>query len=378
MRGQFFSVDFVLSSVIFIGVLLLLFPMWNEVNTQIADAEAKKDMQIAAFSAAELLVKSTGSPPDWAPDNVSALGLANSPRVINLTKFEYLRQIDYDSAKVFLGIGFYNFSVNVSDEFGFLATGGIARSPVAYFSAGKEEMKSEIANSGLTWDYYWGHDLPGAEPDHADARNFFDGAKTELLNSLLFNASALGAYRTIILEEPDIEKDDVNNSALTNFLLGGGRLVVEGSGYGGHLLLEGFGANSSAGAAADGVVLETDWLLREHNGSAVSFTNAMWAVHSEEGGAALLVDVADTLNNSRGLVAWWAYGPGRIYYISDLNGSVAGETLAEALNVGGARLEYGKYPENAANVMIANRLVSIEGTGQDGRQFGRLQLVVWA
>ena len=376
MKGQLFSSDFIISVVIFSAAIMLLLPLWNDINYQIADAEAKKDLQIAVSSISDLLVKSPGSPSNWTPTDVKSLGLSNTRRVINLTKFESLRQLNYSAVKALLGIYQYNLTINITDEYGLLATSGISRSPVAYFSAEKEELKALIAYSGLTWDYYWGHDLPATEPDHADARFFYSGSKADTLNALLVNASSRKAYRTIIVEEPDLALSDVNATALLQFLLGGGRFILEGKGYAGNLILDGFGVQSYSGANANGIVLKSDWFVRAQNGSSASFQDSQWAVYGMDPGA-LTIEIADTLNNSRGLVAWWGYGTGRLYYITDANGSTAGRLLTDVLNIAGEKLEYGVYPSNAKNIVISNRLVVIEGDSDDGRQFGRMRLVIW-
>ncbi|MDO8339217.1 MAG: hypothetical protein Q7T16_01020 [Candidatus Burarchaeum sp.] len=377
MKGQMFSSDFILSIVLFTATLLLLLPLWNDVNLQIADAEAKKDLQIAATSISSLLVKTPGSPWNWTPDTVGSIGFSNARQVMNLTKFEYLREINYTRAKELLGINQYNFSINITDEYGLLATSGVARSPVAYFSAQKEELKAVIAYSGLTWDFYWGHDLPASTPASADARFFYDGLKLDMMNAMLFNASVRHAYRTIIIEQPNIDLSDINETALRNFLLGGGRLIIEGTGYGGELR-DTFGANSSPGANTDGLVVKPDWFVRAQNGSTIDFQNSEWAVIS--GSSPVTVEVADPLNGSRGLVAQWDYGTGRIYYITDINATIAGAPLSTVLNIAGERLEYGSYPVNGtdiADIAVSSRLVVLEGDEADGRRLATMQLLVW-
>ena len=178
------------------------------------------------------------------------------------------------------------------------------------------------------------------------------------------------------MEEPDLALSDVNATALLQFLLGGGRFILEGKGYAGNLILDGFGVQSYSGANANGIVLKSDWFVRAQNGSSASFQDSQWAVYGMDPGA-LTIEIADTLNNSRGLVAWWGYGTGRLYYITDANGSTAGRLLTDVLNIAGEKLEYGVYPSNAKNIVISNRLVVIEGDSDDGRQFGRMRLVIW-
>jgi len=374
MKGQMFSSDFIFSIVLFTATLLLLLPLWNDVNMQIADAEAKKDLQLAATSISSLLVKTPGSPWNWTPGTVGSIGFSNTRQVMNLTKFEYLREINYTHAKSILGINQYNFSINITDEYGLVATSGVARSPVAYFSNKKEELKPIIAYSGLTWDFYWGHDLPSAAPGRADSRFFYDGLKLETLNALLVNASARHAYRTIILEQPNINVSQLNETALRNFLLSGGRLILEGSGYGGDMR-DTFGANASFGADTDGLVVKTDWFVRAQNGSTIDFQNSEWAVIS--GSSVVRVEVADPLNASRGLVAQWDYGTGRIYYITDINATIAGAPLSTALNIAGERLEYGRYPSDGIDIAVSSRLIVIEGDEADGRRLATMQLLVW-
>ncbi|MFA6035420.1 MAG: hypothetical protein WC759_00490, partial [Candidatus Micrarchaeia archaeon] len=165
-RGQAFSMDFILSAVIFGIVLVLLVPIWSTLTAQIREAEVRKDLQIATSAIADLLMRSPGSPANWSVDDVMSIGLANSAHELNTTKLLRLRDIPYEDAKTVLGLDAYNFSINVSERNGMLATSGIAHSPVAYYSASTHEIFAMLSGSGLVWDYYWGHDLPEADPPH--------------------------------------------------------------------------------------------------------------------------------------------------------------------------------------------------------------------
>ncbi|RLG19248.1 hypothetical protein DRN67_03235 [Candidatus Micrarchaeota archaeon] len=377
-RAQIFSSDFIFSVVLFTIVLLILFPIWNNITYQTQEAEARKEMQISTIAIADLLTRSTGSPADWNASTVKSIGLANSAHELNTTKFLRLKQIEHEDAKDLLGIPTYNISINITQRNGYLATSGIARSPVAYYSASTHEMQPLLSNSGIEWDYYWGHNLPDAEPDHGDSRNFYDGVEVDTMNALLFNATANNAYKTIVIEQPGLTPPQINETALIDFVENGGRLIFEGEGFGGYMLIENLGMSYHTGADADGVVNKSDWFFHASTGLPVLFGSSSYSFYSDEGDVPITIEVPDSSNFSRGLIANWRFGNGRVYYLADINGTVGGDALSNHFRIGGEQLDYGYYPTNESiDIFISKRAAVLLTDGEDGRRMVSMNLVIW-
>jgi len=377
-RAQMFSLDYIMSVVIFTMILVILLPVWGTVNQQIQDAEARKEMQMVSISVVELFSRSTGNPSNWTNESIFSIGLANSAHVVNATKVLELRKIDYRTAKSLLGMNPYNFTLNFTNSRGYLITSGVARSPAAYYSASAHELMPAISGTGLTWDYYWGHNLPEAEPGHGDARNFYDDVEADALNAMIFNATVRHAYSTLIIEQPSVTLADANLTGLEEFVQNGGRLIFEGNGFGGEMLIDGMGAKAESIVPATGILVQKGLLFNSPaNGSVVAFADATWAFKRKDGGKEPNIYVAEQSDFSLGLIAAWDYGNGRIYYIADANGTAAGENLNTQLNVGGEGLKYGAEFTQATDIVNIERVVLVESDYGDGVQLARMQFAVW-
>ncbi len=377
-KGQMFSMDYLVSVVIFTLVLLILLPTWSTVNQQIADAESRKQLQVISISVAELFLRSPGNPMNWTNESVSSIGLANEAHIINATKVLGLRSVNYDAAKALLGLNPYNFTLNFTNSRGYLITSGVARSPAAYYGASSRDLLPAISDTGLVWDYYWGHDMPEAEPSHGDARNFYSDVEADALNAMIFNATAHHAYSTLIIEQPSVSLADANLTGLAEFVENGGRLIFEGSGFGGGIMIDGLGATAEPIMPANGILVNKGLILNSPaNGSAVNFANAVWAFKRGDEGKDLNIFVAEQSNFSLGLIASWDYGNGRIYYIADANGTAAGENLNLLLNIGGKGLKYGRDFTQATDIVNIERAVLVASDYGDGSQMAKMQFIVW-
>jgi hypothetical protein len=74
-------------------------------------------MYSKAINAAELVASTSGYPEFWDHISVRNIGLYDSGK-FNLTKFEELKQINYQDAKKMLGVGVYNFLITLKNETG--------------------------------------------------------------------------------------------------------------------------------------------------------------------------------------------------------------------------------------------------------------------
>jgi hypothetical protein len=195
---------------------------------------------------------------------------------------------------------------------------------------------------------------------------------------MLFNAAVNSSYRTIIMEQPGLPFSSANVTALRQFVQNGGTLIFEGQGSGGEILIDNMGATAYNGAPASGIVALEDWLVPEAPGTAVSFTESAWSFYSAEGAAPIIMEVADAANSSRGLIAQWQYGNGRIYYITDINGTIGGSELSSIIPLAGEKLSYGVAPLNdSLDVFVAKRSGVLTTDGGEGRRMMSMELQVW-
>jgi len=117
-----FSIDFVVGLSIFIVAILLISPMWQSMNTQAENLERSRDMQATAASATDILLRTTGSPPQWNNTYVKSIGLIDSDeRVLDANKSRYLFlyiESNYSDAKWRLGAGAYEMGAEIANKSG--------------------------------------------------------------------------------------------------------------------------------------------------------------------------------------------------------------------------------------------------------------------
>ena len=121
-RGQIFTVDLILASVVFLMILTLSITYSMEIANRINLLEEESARQDAARNAANALLFSTGSPANWQNlDNlsgVSSLGLADTMNVIDAEKLRHLLDLNagyYNEIRSLLGVGKYGLRISVLD-----------------------------------------------------------------------------------------------------------------------------------------------------------------------------------------------------------------------------------------------------------------------
>ena len=132
MRGQVWSADLVLSSVIFFVAMVMLIFTWNYTSEQINTQASVAEVEGVALFISDSLIRTPGLPDDWNTTNVQVIGLASKENIINKTKINRFISLDYETSKNLLGTGgheFY-FSLNhinntvVKNEYGQNITAG--------------------------------------------------------------------------------------------------------------------------------------------------------------------------------------------------------------------------------------------------------------
>lgn len=329
-KAQIVSGDFTISVAIFIAILVMVLPLWNYVETQVRSNEERMDMESSLMIVSDVLIKTQGLPENWSASNVRSIGLADEEGILNTTKVLNLINMSYDNVRDLLGIKNYELYISLKDIDGYDAISGVCNSPAAYFSVNEEEMKNIIANSGITWDYYYGG---SGTPDELDSRSFYSASKADAFNSML---SKSNMYKTIIIENPELQESEVSIDELKSFLRLGGILIFEGNAT---LIKDSFGMHAAQGSNREGIVTEKNSFVMEEIGKDVIFADAEWAFYQLADDSTLHKLISDKNDNSYAVVGYWDYGFGRIYYISDISGTIDGNSMA--LNIVGEKLEFG-------------------------------------
>ncbi len=116
IRGQVSSIDVLVSAVIFVLVFVSLRGVWIQ---NIEEAENNfyfSELQLKSESALDSLVKTEGYPINWTNSNVELIGLADKPLILSDSKVAYFASMDYNNAKYILGLGSYDFKMDILAE----------------------------------------------------------------------------------------------------------------------------------------------------------------------------------------------------------------------------------------------------------------------
>jgi len=130
MKAELFSSDFMISMFLFISVLVIITMYYQNLQTDVYEADMRNDMYSKAMDIASLLATTSGYPKYWDNNTVKIIGLYDAGK-FNLTKFEYLMNTSYQDAKIKLGTGFYNFNITLKN-----ITGQIIQRPGISYTCG--------------------------------------------------------------------------------------------------------------------------------------------------------------------------------------------------------------------------------------------------
>jgi hypothetical protein len=367
-KGQVFTIDFMISVAIFIIVLMLIVMLWFNLDIHIKEVESRRDMHTISLSIADSFVRSTGYPIDWNSTNVQSVGLAKEEYVLDLNKYMSLASIPYDSARSTLRLGNYHFSFSMTDINGYNVSTGVLRSPVAYFCNTQCSLLDKMNSSGAVWDIY--------QASGFDISNQYNERYYYLIGSFgmsaneetFFNETVanLSEYKTLILEDPDVRNDQVNTTAIRQFLENGGTVLVSSQGAPGtNIIDEDFGMHSE-NLGGQGIVNTSSLVFMNVSaGNSVQFASSSWRYYREPGDAPLTMYVHESTDSSRCLICSWAYEKGQIFFVEDFDGQVSppgGPLLSDVLNLPGSRAKCGVDPSNSTiDVIAITRISVLEG-----------------
>lgn len=122
MKAQAWTMDFAASVVIFMVVLVLAMFALNYAIYQNQQQASFNQMENAAMSASDSLIRQPGIPSSWNRTSVTTIGLASQENVLNETKLAEFMAMDYGSIKGLLGIANDQFYFEVRYPNGSLAS----------------------------------------------------------------------------------------------------------------------------------------------------------------------------------------------------------------------------------------------------------------
>ncbi len=112
-RGQTFTHDFFLSTIVFIFIINICYFAFNSAQDKSSSFESDL-MQKKVFYITDMLVRTPGYPPyDWNETNVELIGLADSSNVLDNDKLDMLGNISYDNLTYIWGLAYYDFNLTI-------------------------------------------------------------------------------------------------------------------------------------------------------------------------------------------------------------------------------------------------------------------------
>lgn len=130
-KGQVFSLDMVVSVVIFIIALIFLISLWNLYSTRLQDNISSEELYLLSFQVSDILSKTSGVPNNWEKgSNVSVIGLKLGPGGgISDDKLNAFLTYDYKEAKKVFNIERFDYQFKLLDKNGnLLNSSGLAPS----------------------------------------------------------------------------------------------------------------------------------------------------------------------------------------------------------------------------------------------------------
>lgn len=358
-KGQMLSPDFVLGFVIFSMVLIIGLTLWDVSYRRSVWFYDIELMQDKALYASSRLINTPGVPQDWSITNVVMVGLKdNESLALSRDKILGFRRIEYNRSKDLLGIGSFDYYVNVTDSSGKqLKTEGVVHGVAAVFAsqAGDNAIKDLLQNYDYAWDYYWV--LGGPVPPNNARDAYLDADKDTLFDMMLNNISS---YETIIIEgDNDLSPTGLQETALRNFVYDGGTLI-DIQDKGDAIIIKHFpnvpDGEATVGSDIDGTVVNEDVLLPGMNsGENITFQTRKYRFDM---GSVDKTIVESRDNPGKCLVCLWNYGSGYVYYMPDASDS-SGNPI-NGLDMDGIEMIFGdNRTASADNLAQVKRLVIV-------------------
>src|SRR3989338_3341372 len=88
-KGQIFSIDLVVSVVVFIIIFIFLISLWNLYSDRLQENVSSEEMYLVSFQISDILLRTPGTPNNWeASSNAVTIGLELSPGFLDQNKID--------------------------------------------------------------------------------------------------------------------------------------------------------------------------------------------------------------------------------------------------------------------------------------------------
>ena len=122
MKAQMWSLDFIVSMMIFMTVVIALMFFWSYASLQVGEQITLDRLQDTAITVSDLLVRSPGVPEDWTLSTVTIIGLAREEKVLDPGKVYEFTRIPYSTAQKLLRVAPHNFYLEILTPNGSVVT----------------------------------------------------------------------------------------------------------------------------------------------------------------------------------------------------------------------------------------------------------------
>src|SRR3989344_5506685 len=119
-KAQLFSLESILSIVLFIIVILFLLSFWNLYSSRLSSQIHSEELQLQAAQVTDILVSSRGYPDEWEADPASVVipGLMLNPGSLDEQKLNQFLALDYETLKQLLNIERFDIAFELRDVSG--------------------------------------------------------------------------------------------------------------------------------------------------------------------------------------------------------------------------------------------------------------------
>ncbi|HLC74359.1 MAG TPA: hypothetical protein VJH88_00715 [Candidatus Nanoarchaeia archaeon] len=119
-KAQLFSLESILSIVLFIIVILFLLSFWNLYSSRLSSQIHSEELQLQAAQVTDILVSSRGYPDAWEADPASVVipGLMLNPGSLDEQKLNQFLALDYETLKQLLNIERFDIAFELRDVSG--------------------------------------------------------------------------------------------------------------------------------------------------------------------------------------------------------------------------------------------------------------------
>ncbi len=113
-KAQVFSLDVVISLIIFMFLVTICFYLWNRTYDKSSYFSEQNLMKERLFQITDLMIRTPGYPENWTEENVRIIGLSSKDHILQLSKLNQLLSMNITQIKDKLRIRDYNLLLNIT------------------------------------------------------------------------------------------------------------------------------------------------------------------------------------------------------------------------------------------------------------------------